>query len=85
MESIPDDLIELQRRLDALPLELVEVTCPRCQRKHITETLKGERYARCPACRDLYFAEMNNEGDLPSNDGLASDTSTPACGNGGQA
>lgn len=70
------DIEEAQRRLDAIPREIIQVVCMNCRREYTAEIVKGDRFFRCQACSAARMAEMNNEGDLPSNDG----TSSPEAG-----
>jgi len=64
-----DEIDELRKRLDAIPRETREVICCNCLKEYIAEVLQGARVFRCPSCAAKHLAAMNNEGDLPSNDG----------------
>lgn len=66
------DIHELRKRLDAIPRETRKVICCTCKKEHIAEVVGGDRFVRCPACSARRLAEMNNEGDLPSEDGVIS-------------
>lgn len=72
------DLDEVQRRLDAIPREVVQVVCMNCRQEFTAEIIKGDRFFRCSACSAARVAAMNNEGDLPSDGGVIS-SSSGAC------
>jgi len=78
--DIPD-VNEVQRRLDAIPREIAQIVCMNCKKEYTAEIVKGDRFFRCPTCRAARLAEMNNEGDAPSPDGVIS--SNGACEAGG--
>ncbi len=75
--DIPD-VHELQKRLDAIPRETRKVICCSCKKEHIAEVFKGDQFIRCPSCTARRLAEMNNEGDLPSPDGVVSSSNEAA-------
>ena len=67
-----DEIHELKKRLDAIPRETREVICCNCLKEYIAEIFQGDRVFRCPSCAAKRLAAMNNEGDLPAEDGVIS-------------
>lgn len=72
------DVEALQRRLDAIPREVVQVVCMNCGLKFTAEVIKGDRFFRCSTCSAARMASMNNEGDVTAPDGVRS-SSSGAC------
>src|SRR5574337_1792907 len=56
----PDEIHELQKRLDAIPRETREVICCNCLKEYVAEVFQGERVFRCPSCVAKRLAAMNN-------------------------